>query len=78
VQDNGVGISEEAAATIFDRFSRGDSHRARGQWGSGGYGLGLAIARRIFMAHGGDITLIAANGGQTIFEITLPMENSKV
>jgi signal transduction histidine kinase len=30
------------------------------------------------MAHGGDITLIAANGGQTIFEITLPMENSKV
>ena len=72
VEDNGIGISEEAAASIFDRFRRGDSHRARGQWGAGGYGLGLAIAKRIFTAHDGDIVLISPNGGQTIFEITLP------
>ena len=71
VRDNGVGITEESAARIFDRFSRGDSSRARGQWGKGGYGLGLAIARRIVTGYGGDIRLLRSDEGAT-FEIELP------
>ena len=71
VRDNGVGITEESAVRIFDRFSRGDSSRARGQWGKGGYGLGLAIARRIVTGYGGDIRLLRSDEGAT-FEIELP------
>ena len=71
VRDNGVGITEESAARIFERFSRGDSHRARGRWGKGGYGLGLAIAKRIVAGYGGDIRLLRNDNGAT-FEIEIP------
>lgn len=72
VSDNGVGITEESAPKIFERFQRGDSHRARGEWGKGGYGLGLAIAKRIFEGHGGSIELLSGSGGAQ-FEIRLPV-----
>ena len=72
ISDNGVGITEESAPNIFDRFKRGDSHRARGKWGKGGYGLGLAIAKRVFEAHGGSIELLNGDGGAE-FEIILPV-----
>ncbi|MBN1333859.1 MAG: hypothetical protein JW971_08835 [Synergistales bacterium] len=72
VSDNGVGITEESAPKIFERFQRGDSHRARGEWGKGGYGLGLAIAKRIFEGHGGSIELLSGSGGAT-FEIQMPI-----
>ena len=71
VRDNGVGVTEESAERIFERFSRGDSHRARGRWGKGGYGLGLAIAKRIVVGYGGDIRLLRNDDGAT-FEIELP------
>ncbi|SMG33300.1 sensor histidine kinase [Dethiosulfovibrio salsuginis] len=71
VDDNGVGISETLGASIFERFNRGDSSRTRQGWGQGGYGLGLAIAKRIVDSHGGTIELIRSQGGAT-FEISLP------
>ncbi len=72
ISDNGVGISPPSGARIFERFRRGDQHRARGSWGNGGYGLGLAIAKRVFEAHGGSIYLLNGNDGAD-FEINLPV-----
>ncbi len=72
VSDNGVGITEESAGKIFESFQRGDSHRARGEWGKGGYGLGLSIAKRIIEGHGGEIALLRHMDGAE-FEISLPM-----
>lgn len=52
VSDTGDGIRAEDMPRIFERFYRGEKSRNRG---TGGAGLGLAIARGIVRAHGGDI-----------------------
>ena len=61
VLDSGPGIPAEDLAKVFEPFYRGEASRSRE---TGGYGLGLAIARNIARAHGGDLTLAnRAEGG---------------
>ncbi|HEX8033308.1 MAG TPA: HAMP domain-containing sensor histidine kinase [Ktedonobacterales bacterium] len=57
VADTGSGIASRDLPRIFDPLYRGEASRSRQ---TGGVGLGLAIARRAFQAHGGELT--AANG----------------
>lgn len=72
VEDNGPGIPKGMEEAIFQRFRRGDFHRSRGE-GHGGYGLGLAIARGIARACGGDVTLEMSHPGEgSIFRLELP------
>ncbi len=52
VIDRGVGIATEDQSRVFAGFFRADRSRTRS---SGGVGLGLALARRIVSAHGGEI-----------------------
>ncbi|OUL29215.1 hypothetical protein BV378_06285 [Nostoc sp. RF31YmG] len=66
VEDNGVGMSEEQCAQIFERYSRGD--RAR----STGIGLGLYLCRQIITAHGGQIGVKSSPGAGASFWFTLP------
>jgi signal transduction histidine kinase len=56
VRDTGPGFSPDDLNHVFDPLYRGEVSRNRA---TGGVGLGLTIARRIFRAHGGD--LVAAN-----------------
>ena len=72
VDDNGPGVAENERKLIFERFRRGDSHRARGRKKSGGYGLGLSISRRIIERHGGTLELGKSELGGTAFVIRLP------
>ncbi|MDQ3548782.1 MAG: HAMP domain-containing histidine kinase, partial [Chloroflexota bacterium] len=69
VSDSGPGISPDDLPNVFTPLYRGESSRNRR---TGGAGLGLTIARRILLAHGGD--LIAANRpeGGAVFTGTLP------
>lgn len=69
VRDNGIGIPEEDAAHIFERFYRVEKSRTAE---TGGTGLGLAIAKEIAVAHGGDITVESKVGYGTNVTITLP------
>lgn len=57
LSDNGVGMEDTVAKTIFKPFTRGDTARNSE---TGGSGLGLAIAKKIIDAHGGSIVLITA------------------
>lgn len=52
VYNTGIGIKKEKLEKIFERFYREDEARNSK---SGGYGLGLAIAKETVKAHGGRI-----------------------
>jgi len=69
VSDTGVGIPEEAAPHIFERFYRADKARSRQE---GGFGLGLAIVKWIAESHRGAVELSSRNGGGSAFTVTLP------
>lgn len=72
VADKGEGIKASELPRIFDRFYRADS--ARTKQNVGGYGLGLAIAKRIVEVHDGEITAKSLVGSGTSIKIVLPKE----
>lgn len=68
VTNTGEGIPSEHLYKIFDRFYRADKSRARK---SGGYGLGLAIAKAIIEQHGGKIYAKSILNESTTFTVEL-------
>ncbi|WP_448809394.1 MtrAB system histidine kinase MtrB [Agromyces bauzanensis] len=69
VRDYGLGMTEEEAARVFDRFWRADPSRTRT---IGGTGLGLAISLEDAVAHGGSLDVWSRPGQGTVFRLTLP------
>ena len=69
VADTGSGISAEHLPRLFERFYRADPARARGD---GGTGIGLAIARSVVEAHGGQIRARSQPGRGSVFTFDLP------
>jgi signal transduction histidine kinase len=69
VSDTGHGIAPEDLPNIFDRFYRSDSSRSDRP---GGFGLGLAIAKRIIESVGGLIDVESELGKGTTFTIRVP------
>jgi two-component system, OmpR family, sensor kinase len=70
VEDDGPGISAEAADHVFERFYRSDPGRSRDTPGTG---LGLAIVRSMVEAHGGRVSLRTRHGEGARFEVRLPL-----
>ena len=70
VRDTGVGIPEEDAKHIFDRFYRVDKARSRE---TGGTGLGLSIVRQMVQLHRGEIKVDSVFGKGSTFTVTLPL-----
>ena len=71
VQDEGSGIKEAELAKIFDRFYRVEESRATR---FGGRGLGLAIAKHLVDAHGGELSVSSVFGEGSKFTMTLPRQ----
>ena len=69
ITDTGDGIRAEDLAHVFEQFYRGEKSRSRA---TGGAGLGLAIARGIVRAHGGEIGVESEVGKGTQFIFRLP------
>jgi two-component system OmpR family sensor kinase len=64
VVDEGPGVPIEILPRVFERFSRGQ--------GSSGLGLGLYLARRIAVAHAGDLSVESTLGKGARFRLLLP------
>ena len=69
VQDEGIGMTEDEAAHVFERFYRSEGARAESAEGSG---LGLSIAKWIVDAHNGTIEVLSREGVGTRFTLTFP------
>jgi signal transduction histidine kinase len=72
VLDDGPGIPEAQLERAFEPFYRGEASRSRE---TGGFGLGLGIARNIARAHGGDLILNNRPEGGLAAILTLPRRN---
>ncbi len=70
ITDNAVlqPMSDETLRHLFDRFYRADASRSRE---SGGYGIGLSVARAIAEKHGGSIRVRQTPEGRVRFECML-------
>lgn len=69
VRDFGVGMSEDTAARVFDRFFRADPARTRT---TGGTGLGLSIAAEDVALHHGQVEATGRLKEGSVFMVTLP------
>jgi len=67
VKDNGIGIADSDLPHIFDRFYRANSARTKNS--KNGYGLGLAIAKKIAEAHHGTIEVVSKPGAGSTFTV---------
>jgi signal transduction histidine kinase len=67
IEDNGLGIPDDAHDRIFERFFRMDTAHS-----TPGFGLGLPIAQRIIELHGGTISVESEVGVGSRFRIALP------
>jgi signal transduction histidine kinase len=66
VRNHGSGVTPGDTAAIFEKFHRGETS-------SPGAGLGLFISRGLARAHGGDLTVQAAERIGSEFHLTLPL-----
>lgn len=69
VEDNGIGIPEEARERVFERFFRVDPGRSRA---AGGTGLGLSIVKHLVQALEGEVEVAASASGGSLFRVRLP------
>ena len=73
VDDDGIGIPADERERVFSAFTRLDRSRDRA---TGGYGLGLAIARLVLEQHGGNASAAASPLGGARFTLSWPLSQN--
>ncbi|MGI4954461.1 MAG: response regulator, partial [Janthinobacterium lividum] len=74
VSDDGIGMTEEQQAKLFQRFTQADASTTRK---FGGTGLGLSITKAFMTMLGGSIVVESAPGHGSTFAVRLPVEFSE-
>src|SRR5699024_8047001 len=70
VVDTGIGMSDAEQTNLFTDFYRTETARTSG---IDGHGIGLALTRKIILAHGGQISVRSRPGSGSTFTIRLPL-----
>ena len=70
IEDTGIGMKKEDVNHMFERFYRSDDVRGKIE----GHGLGLSIAKLIFLAHAGTMKIRTQYTKGTSFVITIPRQ----
>jgi len=74
IRDNGVGIGRDERELVFKRFYRGTPATSDGRLiQTPGMGQGLYVAKQIFEAHGGKISMKSTQGVGTAIYFSLPL-----
>ena len=73
VTDTGVGIPQEDAGRLFDKYAQARSRATRSEKGTG---LGLYITRQLVELHGGEIKVDSQEGKGSTFSFTIPVDKS--
>jgi signal transduction histidine kinase len=75
VKDEGIGMTPEQVARVFDKFYRADYSNTAVH----GLGLGMSIARQIVERHGGDIRVESevGRGTRVVFSVPMQGENAE-
>lgn len=70
VADEGIGMSEEVLARVFDKFYRADASNTAVQ----GLGLGMSVVKHIVEAHGGQVEIESSPHAGTLVLCTFPIQ----
>ncbi len=73
IKDTGRGIAKEDLPHIFERFYRADYSRTKEE--TGGFGLGLSLAKEIIESHKGTVRVESILGKGTTFTVRLPLKH---
>lgn len=71
-RDQGIGISREDLPRIFERFYKSDKGR-----GTGGFGIGLSLAKLIIENFAGTLTVVSDEGKGALFIVRMPVLGSE-
>ncbi|MFZ5967121.1 MAG: ATP-binding protein [Bacillota bacterium] len=74
IKDNGIGISEEEQAVVWEKFYKADKSRDRNKEGTG---LGLYIVKKIIESHEEELKLESQLGEGTTFRFTLSLDEDE-
>ncbi|RUT41443.1 HAMP domain-containing histidine kinase [Paenibacillus anaericanus] len=69
ITDDGIGMDEESLEGLFNKYYRGTTTDSRSE----GTGLGMAIAKQLVLAHGGDIRVTSTVNVGTSITLMLPL-----
>ena len=71
--DEGIGMTPEQVARIFDKFYRADASNIA----IPSAGLGMSIAKYLIETHGGEVWVESTHGKGTTVRFTIPLESTK-
>lgn len=71
IEDDGIGMDEATIDRLFNKYYRGTSTDILSE----GTGLGMAIAKQLIIAHGGDIEVTSRVDEGTSISVKLPLHN---
>lgn len=69
ISDTGIGMDEATVSRIFQPYEQGAEEA---ETNAGGFGLGLAISKRLVELHRGELTVSSAPNAGSVFRLTLP------